>query len=1394
MKRLKPISAFAAAIVTLPLFFFACSSEEDPGWDPIGVKPPSSSPISTVSSDSGPIQAVSSSSVGDPNSVSSGDSSVSGGDSSVSGGNSSVSGGESSVSGGNSSAGGQIVSSAAEEPSSSSEEVIIPKPTIICEFSSNTYVVGQEVSRPYTYCDDGTDLDNIAYNPGTWLAAVNSSKWITGDKTTFSTTGKSLYGVGGTCGGVVAEGSCTQLEITATPNATCNFGDLPSYEAGDIFNPGAASIGCSGNAVASGGEVKHKSGPALDASGAFDTAGESVWQVTGVTCGGVDVANNDCIPKIEVTAPIITCSWSSSVVGGKDVSAPAIACKNGKTPAGGNFTLNGTAVTFPHTTAFAANNTTVNYEVSGVTCGGYAAAKATCALSVTKSPNATCSFAKSAYILNETVTAPTVGCSSGTKGGTEGFTNNRALVDASWKAIAEGTSAYEVDGVTCDGIPVPKVSCGSISVGPVPTATCTWSTKTYNIGVNVGAPTINCSAGSVDKSGASFDPGATVAAKAAANWLATPTATTTYYESAGTSNYTLKGIKCGTYTVADVTCDELTISPVTCAVSGGPYDIGESFNATVAKCEGTTTVATSLPTAGAGQSVTLASLSCGNTGSKVTVTNTTCTGTVEINKEPTCDAYVGINGKSWADICGTVKWKDVKWNTVPSRSGQLINSGAETCYWVKDWTWSGNNGVGFNGFNGWKVNGYSVDGNPNPNNDANFKSGVTNKVDGGIYIYIPKHTGGVNSTDVSGITAGSSKPYCAGGPAPALTCGNLNDVNAMVGKTYKVPLTCSDDSQPIFKGWSSGGPQLTPATANTYSGLTAIARCGSGDDTDRTASCSGTLTVQEESVCAGYTNLSTVCGNVDWLDIKYELPVSNSNVNNGKINGGKAACYWIQEWTGTNQKGFDQIKDWKVNGHVFSDKKNASDLTAAFADAKGDGGIYIYIPDHSTVSNRVEIASANTMVKGNKPYCAGGPAPTLSCGNVNDVSALEGGSFTISSSTLPLTCSDKSTPSAPFAYVSSSPTLNTAGMVKGDYTSLTVSAVCGTTKKTPVINATCGGTLKVVDANAACYAQQSDNLSKTSVGGLCPGATWNDVLWNVAPSSTVQFPGVNNGRIPAGCFWVEGWNTNFTNNFGSNNSVKFRVNGVEFTGESQQPNNNVNLRNALNDKVKGDGGIYIWIEADGAATVTSGGVTYKAYSKATSNFANGALIAGSSPPFCKDQIHAVTCPSIAGEKEAGSSMSAPVPVCRSGDTPNIASWVNEPTWSGLVEGSYTVGVNATCGTSGTLSASCGTLTVVPAGSVVTKAVCNADVEFTTGTYNVTIASNCIGGSVGTSFMCQAKVNSNLNAVTYNGGSRKSGGALENGAGNSGWWENAGPAVTGPSSLVVEGNVFCKVRN
>jgi len=247
------------------------------------------------------------------------------------------------------------------------------------------------------------------------------------------------------------------------------------------------------------------------------------------------------------------------------------------------------------------------------------------------------------------------------------------------------------------------------------------------------------------------------------------------------------------------------------------------------------------------------------------------------------------------------------------------------------------------------------------------------------------------------------------------------------------------------------------------------------------------------------------------------------------------------------------------------------------------------------------------------------------------------------------------------------------------YSGVVAKATCGSTTLTsspacPNLNVT----------NVVCGVKADGNNTIVSLSTLCPNAnSFDDVEWNVRPPST------NNSG--ARCFYV----TNLTGDYGP--QVAHRINGTSFVSGNGNDRGNAAA-------VKIDGGVYIYVSGN------------YGYMHNTNNATPGI-----SPPFCHDGTHTLYCsiPSTLAASTVyvpGSYIS-----CRSGNAPagigftgtNVpAAWSTSPNsnWtspsSSIIYSNVTA--SATCGTSGTLNASCGNISVVavtnitiPSGSNVT---------------------------------------------------------------------------------------------
>jgi len=669
MKRLNSFLACAAFTIALPLFFFACSGDSD--TDSVYTPPVRSSSSGGVatggSSDSGYTGTSSDSGYTDTSSDS--------GDTDTS---------SESGAGTTSSDSGAIGTSSSSTPgtgSSSSEEVVIVIPTITCVFERSNYVVGQAVKAPKIVCSDANDFTNVTFSPATgpgMVAVENSDNWKIIDGTTkFTSAGTSAYGVIGKCGEVPVEAvGCGILTITDAPTPECRFDDDYSFEVGQIVNLNPR-VSCSGAVQSSGGTLTYDGGAGDLSGNKYTTEGTRRYKMSGVVCGEGEPADATCTPNITVSKPAITCGWETKTYkGGESVPAPTVKCVSKNSLADithASFTTNGTAVKdiekwkARQSTAYplATSQYTSTYKISGAVCDGYEADEATCdALTITPSPTATCTFSPASYIMGTTVGVPSVGCSEGVQTGTpviewasgEVANGGKSGAPDKYNSVGTGKSTYKVSGVICGDIEVATKNCNELTIKPIPTATCTYSTKTYNIGKTVDTPSVGCSAGT--KGGT---PAYTWKSGLVAN--GGQSAVPDYYKTSGTSQYTVSGITCDGYPVAK-DCDELTINPVNCSVSGS-YNVNQSFSVNVQNCIGTTSTTTSLSNDGTNQSVTLSSLSCGDNAHKVAVPNTLCTGTVTINALPTVSCVF--------DPAEAIVGQDVGKPTVTCSTGGIDN-------------------------------------------------------------------------------------------------------------------------------------------------------------------------------------------------------------------------------------------------------------------------------------------------------------------------------------------------------------------------------------------------------------------------------------------------------------------------------------------------------------------------------------------------------------------------------------------------------------------------------------------------------------------------------------------------------------------------------------------------
>jgi hypothetical protein len=437
-----------------------------------------------------------------------------------------------------------------------------------------------------------------------------------------------------------------------------------------------------------------------------------------------------------IAAPTITCS-----AGTLNKSAATFSASSGTTPTDVNNWRNTGNAYYGGTVT--GNNT---ITVAGVTCGGTAVAGNTsCGTIAVAKP--TCSGVSGSVFIGATIT-PTVGCGNATLSGNPTFDGGTGWTSSGsgGSYSSTGSKTISLSSVTCDNHAITSitgVSCGTVTVNALPTATCTFSPTSYTVGQSVNAPTISCSSGTVDKTSATFTKVSGIDAQTPANWISGSTT----YASAGSSQYKISGVKCGGTTVVDANCTALTISTATA--------------------------------------------------------------------ESTCGAYTGNNaaGKTWADICPSTAWDDVKWNQRPTKNGNRVPQG---CYFVQDFT-----GDQYNiqsTVTAWRINGTQF------SSQSDIRSAANTKIDGGIYIYVPNGNGDyIHNEDK--MIPGNSSPFCVDG-VHALTCPAISPAQVVEGTAVTVPTpVCRSGETPSITSWT-GAPNWANPAEGTYN-VNVSGTCGS---------------------------------------------------------------------------------------------------------------------------------------------------------------------------------------------------------------------------------------------------------------------------------------------------------------------------------------------------------------------------------------------------------------------------------------------------------------------------------------------------------------------------------------------------------------------------------------
>jgi hypothetical protein len=290
---------------------------------------------------------------------------------------------------------------------------------------------------------------------------------------------------------------------------------------------------------------------------------------------------------------------------------------------------------------------------------------------------------------------------------------------------------------------------------------------------------------------------------------------------------------------------------------------------------------------------------------------------------PTCEADL-------SEFCPGTNWSQVKWNESPEKNNNI----AQGCYWVEDW-WSASGGNrGFANVTNFLINGVSYSKN---NNKDDWSA---NKIDGGIYIYLPSTT--QQSYATGSIYTGSKPPLCAVGYKLSCSIPTQWGANSAISPT----LTCNYDS-PSNEIWS-GAPNWDNPAAGNYNNISVSATCGTSGTL--TANC-GNLSVL---TCQISSKLEEVCPNVNSSNWKTAI---NWNGHEPTGSPPSSGCYYATRIIDIDRGGYG-MGYYMVNGWEFNSSIRRPDVTVV---DKLDGGYYIYLPG--------TVWSLNTSVD-SKPACA----------------------------------------------------------------------------------------------------------------------------------------------------------------------------------------------------------------------------------------------------------------------------------------------------------------------------------------------------------------------------------------------------------------------------------------
>jgi hypothetical protein len=815
-------------------------------------------------------------------------------------------------------------------------------PTPECKLNEHSFEVGQIVNlNPEVTCSGDAEA-----NGGTLTYVSGAGDLSGGNK--YTTEGTRKYKVSGVvCGeGEPADATCTPDITVSKPAITCGWA-TKTYKGGESVpapvvkcvssnSPAtitSATFTTSGTAVED--IAKWKAGQST-AYPLATTQYTSTYKISGAVCDGYEAAEATCDALTITPSPTATCTFAtppSPYKVGDEVTAPTVGCSAGTTKTditGRAFSTSGTALVAQADLAdkWAKGNAaasiakgTSTYKVSGVICDDIPVAEKECTPALTiAAPAVTCAFAKNSYKVGEKVLAPTVTCDKdgSAAAGTKTFSKvngNDATNYTNWATggnatySATGSSQYKVSGATCGGIAADDANCTALTITAAPTATCSFSKASYNIGETVPAPTFTCAGSNTsgDITNANFAPvtgSGKVSAKVPANWKTS--GGTTYYEGNGTGQYTVTGVECDGVPATAVTCPATatTVNAVTCSVTTDTYYTDADVDApVVSNCDAIASRSYDLSTLGgintlanwnAGNPATfttpgaktakLTSVTCGT--NPVTLANISCTGTITVKQSPTdqgliaatCQAAKGTGGaagKEWEDICPNTLWNEVKWTGFQGgfNNGAPVTKG---CYYFSSYV--DNTIVNMN-YDGCQNNGnycYMINGTKYTGQITGNTIKALTPIDNGYYLYIPPAVGwGTGIEDK--FVAAASMPYCAD-PVTKLICTGMPAGNKTAADSEN-PFNFSCHSP---TGAAPSSVVMTPDWSTIQAGIT--------------------YAVSADAICDA-TAVHADCGSLQILaaGVKMDTLSFGNAVDQKPVVGGKS---YILKYTGNNAGGF----------------------------------------------------------------------------------------------------------------------------------------------------------------------------------------------------------------------------------------------------------------------------------------------------------------------------------------------------------------------------------------------------------------------------------------------------------------------------------------------------------